>query len=204
MRMRIRVRSSLDARTCRKSALLRPVHEEHGAQILEFALSVPLLVLFIIGIFDFSNAISLKQKLTNAVRDGARVAASDPASDAGDSSTGLPVQVSDAVQVVDNYLLNEKLSDCGLSTQTPAQSGATLTWTVTATGCANGATTPLVLTINCGLLSAVGQTGTSLVTTSVSIKYPYIWQFTSVSGLFGGGFIPPSTITTTAIAMNEN
>jgi len=36
---------------------------------VEFALSLPLLVFFVIGIFDFSSAISLKQKLTNAARE---------------------------------------------------------------------------------------------------------------------------------------
>ena len=38
-------------------------------------------MLFVVGIFDFSNAVSLKQKLTNAAREAARVAAADPAND---------------------------------------------------------------------------------------------------------------------------
>ncbi|MGB8729537.1 MAG: TadE family protein, partial [Candidatus Sulfotelmatobacter sp.] len=57
--------------------------DDHASQIVEFALSLPLLVLFVVGIFDFSGAISLKQKLTNAAREAARVAAADPASDLG-------------------------------------------------------------------------------------------------------------------------
>ncbi|MFY9743645.1 MAG: TadE family protein, partial [Candidatus Sulfotelmatobacter sp.] len=68
---------------------------------MEFALSVPLLVLFVIGIYDFSGALALKHKLTNAVREGARVAAADPATDLNAS---MPVSVSDAFQAVDNYL----------------------------------------------------------------------------------------------------
>ena len=91
------------------------------------AISLPVLVLFVVGIFDFSGALTLKQKLTNAAREGARVAAADPASD---MYASVPVAVSDAFQVVDNYLLSEKINDCGLSgggtPATPTQSGAYL------------------------------------------------------------------------------
>src|SRR5580704_15539947 len=78
--------------------------DDRGSQIVEFALSLPLLVLFVVGIFDFSGAISLKQKLTNAAREAARVAAADPASDLGSPSGAQPASVLDAFYVVDNYL----------------------------------------------------------------------------------------------------
>src|SRR6202034_4739330 len=85
--------------------------DDRASQIVEFAISLPLLVLFVVGIFDFSGAISLKQKLTNAAREAARVAAADPANDLGNAS-GVPVSVLDAFFVVDNYLISEKLNDC--------------------------------------------------------------------------------------------
>jgi len=59
--------------------------------------------------FDFSGALALKHKLANAAREGARVAAADPANDLSNTST-VPVSVSDAYQVVDNYLLSENLT----------------------------------------------------------------------------------------------
>src|ERR1700719_2975708 len=90
--------------------------DEAASQIVEFALSLPLLVLFVVGIFDFSNAISLKQKLTNAAREAARVAAADSANDLGSPSAGVPASVGDAFQAADNYLLEDKVNDCGLST----------------------------------------------------------------------------------------
>src|ERR1039458_8116813 len=111
--------------TTKRVAILRPPlwaelkrgwRDDHAAQIVEFALSLPLLILFVVGIFDFSNAITLKQKLTNAAREAARVAAADPASDLTNFSTLVPVSIGDAYQVVDNYLLSEKINDCGLST----------------------------------------------------------------------------------------
>src|SRR5271170_114271 len=95
--------------------------DDRASQIVEFALSLPLLVLFVVGIFDFSGAISLKQKLTNAAREAARVAAADPANDLGNPSDAQPSSVIDAFYVVDNYLKSEKLNDCGLDTALPVQ-----------------------------------------------------------------------------------
>jgi len=173
---------------------------DQASQIVEFALSLPLLVFFVVGIFDFSGALSLKQKLTNAAREGARVAAADPANDLG-SPSGVPASVSDAYQVVDNYLISEKINDCGLSTFTPTPSG-TLTWQSTAnTGCPG---TGLVFTINRGCITPVSAIATDMVNTCITIQYPYKWRFSSVSGLLGGTFIGPSNITTTATAFNEN
>jgi Flp pilus assembly protein TadG len=176
---------------------------ECGSQIVEFALSAPLLVLFVVGIFDFSGALALKHKLANAAREGARVAAADPANDLANT---VPVSVSDAYQAFDNYLLSEKVNDCGLQGTSPAK--ATLTWTSpTLTGCQNN--TGLVLTINRGCVQTQGVTlsqGTvqmGLVGTCVTVVYPYVWQFTSAAGLFSG-FIGPTNITTTAVAFNQN
>ncbi|MFZ0138905.1 MAG: TadE/TadG family type IV pilus assembly protein [Candidatus Sulfotelmatobacter sp.] len=180
--------------------------EDHASQIVEFALSLPLLVLFVVGIFDFSGAISLKQKLTNAAREAARVAAADPASDLANGS-GTPVSVLDAFYVVDNYLVSEKLNDCGLSTpDLPTQTGGTLTWVSTTTGCSGGAGGNLTLTINRGCVKTQTINGNTvnLVGTCVTILYPYKWQYSSVTGLLGITFIGPTGITTTASAFNEN
>jgi Flp pilus assembly protein TadG len=177
--------------------------EDRATQIVEFAVSLPLLVVFVIGILDFSSAITLKQKLTNAARDGARVAAAGPSNDLSGSSASAPASVSDAFQVVDNYLQSEKINDCNLKTSTtPAVSG--LKWIYTANG--NGCPTAgITLTIDRGCISPLtsGTTTTSIVDTCVTILYPYTWQFAGVSSLFGR-FTLPTGITTTAAAFNEN
>lgn len=177
--------------------------ENGGSQIVEFALSLPLLVFFVVGIFDFSGAVSLKNKLANAAREGARVAAADPANDLGNA---LPASVIDAEQVIDNYLVSEKLNDCGLAPSTLTNT-AGLTWSGTATGtnCPGGATVGLQLTVNRGYVTqqVIGTTTVNLVNTQVTISYPYVWQFTGVAGLFGS-FSGPTSITTTAVAFNEN
>jgi Flp pilus assembly protein TadG len=181
--------------------LWRICADNRASQIAEFAVSLPLLVLFVIGIFDFSGAITLKQKLTNAARDGARVAAADPANDLGNTS-GLPVSVVDAFYVVDNYLLSEKINDCGLSVQRPGLTGV-LTWGSTAAPCPGAGASALMLTINRGCVTTQAP-GTYSVGTCVTIVYPYNWRFGGVSGLFGGRLSLPISITTTAVAFNEN
>jgi Flp pilus assembly protein TadG len=181
-----------------------------GAQIVEFALSLPLLVVFVVGIFDFSNAITLKQKLTNAATEGARVAAADPAGDLA-SPTNIPASVADAWQVVDNYLLAAKVNDCGLSGVTPTQ-GTGLVWTATSAG-AGCPGSGITLTINrsgngsnpaCFGSATSGTTALVVVNSCVTLQYAYRWQFNSVSGLVGGSLIGPSTITSVATAFNEN
>jgi len=106
------------------------------SQIAELRFPLPLLILFVVGIFDFSGALSLKQKLTNAAREGARVAAADPFTDLGlPPASGVPASSAMPSQVVDNYLISEKINDCGLSAVLPTQS-TSLIWTSTATvGC---------------------------------------------------------------------
>jgi Flp pilus assembly protein TadG len=192
--------------------------DDRASQIAEFAISLPLLVLFVVGIFDFSSAITLKQKLTNAAREAARVAAADPANDLIGGTTPVPASVIDAFYVVDNYLISEKINECGLKTAEPTQSGSTLTWSSTAQ--LNGCPTPgLIFTINRGYFfpptggsvapatctsTAVATGQTAIVGTCVTLQYAYKWRFGGVSGLFGGSFIGPSVIRTTAVAVNEN
>jgi Flp pilus assembly protein TadG len=186
---------------------------DRAAQVAEFALSLPLLILFVVGIYDFSGAIALKQKLTNAAREAARVAAADPSNDL---SAAVPVSVEDAEQVIDDYLFSEQLNDCGLNGATPVISSSVI-WTFTANGCSPAPS--LTLTVNRGYYMSPGA-GTSapgsscasgalagtqaVVATCVTIQYPYVWKFSRVSGFFGGSFLGPSTITTTAVMFNEN
>lgn len=50
---------------------------EEGQALVEFALVVPFLLVFIIGIVEFGRAWNLHQVLTDAAREGARVAVVD-------------------------------------------------------------------------------------------------------------------------------
>jgi Flp pilus assembly protein TadG len=200
-----------------KATSTRLGRDDHGAQILEFAIALPLLVLFVVGIFDFSNAFTLKQKLTNVARDAARAAAADPSNDLSSPQTAVPISVSDTLQIVDNYLVANHLSECGLSGAAGTPSG--LTWTYTATtGCPGGGS--LILTVNRGYYfpatttgqpptvdcvpQASGPSQTAVISTCVSIQYPYQWRFGRVASVLGSTGTLPMQISATAIAMNEN
>jgi Flp pilus assembly protein TadG len=187
--------------------------------LVEFAVSLPLLIVFVVGIFDFSGAFTLKQKLANAVRDGARAAAAAPASDVGNPSTTVPSSVADAFRVVDNYLTAAGINDCGLNLASAGPPTA-LTWTYTATGsgCASGGT--LKLTINRAYLfqqtggsttgdcvsSAAKGVPAAVVGTCVGIQYPYQWRFNRVITVLvkGATYAGVTNIATNAVALNEN
>jgi hypothetical protein len=189
------------------------LRDQRAAQLVEFAVALPLLVVFVVGIFDFSSAYTLKQKLTNIARDAARVAAADPASDLGNS---VPASVVDAFEVIDNYLLANQINPCGVTLPT---GGSNLVWTITGTsnGCPPGglqiiinrgynfqaSQNPDIPATNCTQSSSTG-TQTSIIATCVSITYGYQWQFGRVSSLLGSTTALPGTITAIAVAMNEN
>ena len=166
---------------------------------------MPLLVVFVVAIFDFTGAYTLKQKLANAAREGARAAAAAPAGDVGNTTAPAPASVYDAYDVVVNYLDNSKVNDCGLRTVVPTSSG--LTWTYASAGNAgNGC--PLggvTLIINRGCVSTTA-TGLNLAATCVQLRYAYKWQFNRVITLLvpTANYGPTSTISSIAVAMNEN
>jgi Flp pilus assembly protein TadG len=183
---------------------------------VELAVSLPLLMVFVVGIFDFSGAFTLKQKLTNAAREGARVAAAAPANDVAPSNP-LPTSVDTAFRVVDNYLQAENINDCSISPLSPSHSGLTWTYTATGNGCATGG---LTIAINRGYVfpstGASSPTGctsqpssgntVNVVGTCVSITYAYKWHFNRVIALLvpGATYAGISNLNSTAVAFNEN
>ena len=52
--------------------------DERGTSIVESALMLPVLVLFLLGMLDFGLAVYSSNALANAARDGARFASVDP------------------------------------------------------------------------------------------------------------------------------
>ena len=184
--------------------------DDEGTQLVEFAVSLPLLVVFVVGIFDFSSAFTLKQKLTNIARDAARAAAADPASDL---SSSRPVSVNDAFQIIDNYFTANQLNDCGIK---QSASPSNLVWTSTGTGngCPSGGlqiiinrgyffpkTGAALPTVSCSSQSAGGAG--ALVGTCVSIQYAYAWRFGRAASLLGRATTLPS-ISAVGVALNEN
>jgi Flp pilus assembly protein TadG len=185
-----------------------------ATQLVEFAVSLPLLVVFVVGIFDFSNAFTLKQRLTNIARDAARASAYDPGSDLQSS---IPISVSDAYQIVYNYLYASGLNTCGMTSTQTATNPQPLTWLFSGNG--NGCPAAgLQITVNRGYYLAATATNAApstcipqgtggqvaLISTCVSIQYPYSWRFGNVASLLGTTAILPTQINAVAVSMNEN
>lgn len=57
--------------------LRRRIRSERGAELIEFALVFPILLLVVLGILDFGMLFQRYEVLTNATREGARVAILD-------------------------------------------------------------------------------------------------------------------------------
>ena len=168
-----------------------------GSQIVELAVSLPLLAVVVIGLTDFSGAFNMKFRLSNAVREGARFAANQSTADL---SNLTPLSISGVRDVVDNYLVAVHINDCGLSTASPASAG--LTWTYTAnTGCPG--TLTLIIDRGSVFLTTAG-TPVTVEATHVTIQYPYQWRFNKVISVLPGTTNLPVTLTADAVVPNLN
>jgi Flp pilus assembly protein TadG len=178
---------------------LREFGRTEASQIVELAVSLPLLAVVVIGLTDFSGAFNLKFKLNSAVREGARFASTQSTADL---SNPTPLSISGVRDVVDNYLTAVHVNDCGLSTTAPINAG--LTWTYTAnTGCPG----TLTLTIDRGSVFVTGAgTPVTVEATHVSIQYPYQWRFNRVIGVLipGATYLGVTLISTDAVVQNLN
>ena len=163
------------------------LREGAATQLLEFALMLPLLVVLAVGIFDFGSAFNLRQKLTNAAREGARIAISQSTADLTQPTPGTVQAVGSAVV---NYLTNENVATSFIGT-TPTKTGA-LEWTYSSTISGNP-----VLVIDRGATIPVTVNGvtTLIVATRVTLNYPYSWSFNRIirllvpSASFAGSFV---------------
>ena len=61
---------------------MKRMRSERGAALIEAAVTVPLILLISVGIFEFGRAYQTQQVLTNAAREGARVAVIEGTTDA--------------------------------------------------------------------------------------------------------------------------
>ncbi|MFZ1919736.1 MAG: TadE/TadG family type IV pilus assembly protein [Terriglobales bacterium] len=186
------------------------LRQTDGSAILEFAIVLPLLVVFIAGIYDFGGAFNQKQKVEQAAQEGAIVAGAQPTSDL------LPVATSvsnpdSLVPVV--YAVFNSLQQSGVLTAActapgtptgPSGPSPTLTWQYTITGCSNyNSSDNLVITINRGFVAATSTTQLDVVGTVVTVSFPYDWRFYSVIQQILPGVIKTSPIVESATVHNQ-
>ena len=181
------------------------LQDTQAAALIEFAVALPLLVVLVVGIFDFGGAFNLKQELNNAVREGARFGAAQPSNDISPSNLKPPSV--DAIRfLVDSYLQTAKINDCGLSTISEPPQGGGMVWVYTASsGCAGS----LTLTISRAVpvqVTPLNQSTVTMLCTTVQISYPYKWHFNNVIQLLvpGAVYASVSQIPSNATAANAD
>jgi hypothetical protein len=182
------------------------LNNTQGAAILEFAISVPILVVFVVGIYDFSGAFNQKQKIAQAAQEGAIVAAAQPMSDIA-TGTGNPDSLQPVVTAIFNSLAgsgvlpNANSGTCKTPASPPGwvPSGppVVLTWTYKIIGCSNlpasstkgcnaDTTDTLFIVINRGWVPSTASSPI-VVGTSVTVSYDYDWSFNSAIQLLFPG-----------------
>lgn len=193
------------------SLLANLLSSAEGSEIVELAISLPLLLVFLVGILDFGTAFTLKEKIGNAVFEAARFASNQPSSDlsfgSGACGTSSPGSICAIRDVVENNLLAAKVDDCGLATATPAFSSP-LTWTFTASSCSSGIGT-MTMIIERGYTYSGTLTSTGPYTieaSKVTISYPYNWRFYKAIRLVApsANYASSSQITAVAVMQNLN
>jgi Flp pilus assembly protein TadG len=190
---------------------------ERGSELLEMALTVPLLLLLAAGIVDFANAWHVRQILANAAREGARLGATQPMLDL---DTTNPQTVQAICQDVADYLAQENLSTAFMNgtSSNPAAGCATPT-VIPSTNTGLADPVPLGWTyyssgtyglkIQRTVLVSVSSSGTTsgVSSTEVTLTFPFKWPFgfnhiaNWISGQNGAGYaaqVPIAVDTTMA------
>jgi len=180
------------------------LRNDRGSALLEFAITLPLLVVFVVGIYDFSGAFNQKQKIEQAAQEGAIIAGAQPMTDI-QASNGNPDSLQPVVTAIVNslggsgVLPNANQGSCKPPFAASGHSG--LTWTYTVSGCPDD----LVITINRGAVSTTASP--AAVGTMVTVSYPYHWRlFGNVIQLFVPGpnsYSSPTQITGKATVHNQ-
>jgi Flp pilus assembly protein TadG len=190
-----------------RRAVSSSLRGSEGAEILEFAISLPLLLVVCVGVFDFGAAFTVKQKVGNVALQGARFASNQPTSDLSlAGACGAPASICSVRDVVDANLVASKLNDCGLATVNGTGSGS-LSWTFTAnTGC--GGTLNLKIergyVYTATLPAPPFQANYTIEGTKVTVSYPYQWQFNRVAPLIAPGANYPATSQINSISIMQN
>lgn len=175
-----------------------------GSALLEFAIVLPLLVVFIVGIYDFSGAFNQKQKIEHAAQEGSVAAGAQPTSDIYPGNLN-PESLQPVVAVIFNSLATNGVlplaNPGGCWASTPALvSNNELAWTYRIDGCPDS----LTIVINRGWVPG-GEGPPTTVGTRVTVTYPYHWRFNSAIQLLfpGAAYAATTDLTETATVHNQ-
>jgi len=160
--------------------LRRLLTDELGAEIAEAAAVLPIMFLFLIGIFWFGQAYSIYGAITRAAQDGARAGALPYCATCNQTNTPS-AYAANAVTAVQSDLLVSKLDPTLAQYPTPIPAVLSCV-DQSALACNSGASSNFCVQAPVQL-TRTAQGGTGLCGVSVSMRYPYrFWlPFTSVN-----------------------
>ncbi len=192
-KFRARPPKCLVAHNGKRKRLLQAIAGSEGSELLELALSLPILLVILVGIIQFTGAFNLKQKMANAAREGARIMVSNVMADS--SCVDLNCSAQAAVNAMANYMTSAGVNSSCINPSSMTSSG-TQTWTV---ACGNG----IRLTINHQYVYLLPG-GAPVTGTQVTIAYPYTWFFNDIIKLLvpRANLTLPSSLTETAVMQN--
>jgi len=151
----------------------RLAREAEAAELLEFALAIPLILVMVVGLLDFANAYHTKQALANAAREGSRLGAAAGTADI--TQPGTPPSVQAIHDDVVAYLQNAGISTTFIgSTASACVTSGNLNgfcWDYNASGSYGLRIERAVLLTN------TDSNNTTLKATRVTLLYPYNWTF---------------------------
>ncbi len=191
---------------------LRIARDEQGSALLEFAITLPLLVVFVVGIYDFSGAFNQKQKIAQAAQEGAIVVGAQPRNDIEqsnldpDSLRPVVTSIFNSLAAA-NLLPNANVGGCKPPGTVLRQ--AALQWKYTISGCSGISGDDLVITINRATACVSGANCAAgppvAVGSVVSVQYPYHWRFNSVIQLLipGASYAAITQLTESATVQNQ-
>jgi Flp pilus assembly protein TadG len=179
-----------------QSRLLRDCR---GSELIELAITLPILLVMAVGLSQFSGAFNLSQIVNNAAREGARVAINEFSDSGTLNNCGSGSCVAAVAQTVSNYLTNAHVSPQCTFNKTGAASGK-FTWTFTASGGGTCSLASLKVERSVPIVSA----GTTVSSTRVTLTYPSPYTMGGVLSLLGRTLTMPTSLTSNAIMENIN
>ena len=164
-----------------------------GAELYEFAMALPLLLVLVVGIIDFARAYNTKHITSNAAREAARLISSTPLSDSAcptawtinSPGSGTPCAVTATATTVANYLTAAGLNQGACLSTATATFAPVLTWTY---ACNN---VTLVIYKAYDTPNPYDPTST-IKSTKVTLSYPYTFMFGRIIGLLVPGATGPT------------
>jgi Flp pilus assembly protein TadG len=159
-----------------------------GSQLVEFAFVLPVLLVLAVGIADLAGAFVLRDKLTNAAREGARIAIGQGMED---RTQAFPLTIQGVRAAVVAYLaaaVDPSIAPAG------SCAAGSLSWTC---GLSNGGQ----ITIEREF--PVQVAGVWTLCTQVTVSYPYSWTFGRAIRLLGSSDLA-DTVTISSQSVMRN